>query len=145
MYHPSYYKKGPQKSKFKITEKNKWLRIGKQSSFNPLGFFALFHYVRVSPRDHSSRIYTLLKYGIKKDKNTGVGCHSLLWGIFLTQGTNPDLLHCRWVFYRLSHEGSPLEKSSKKRSCPHSRCPERAWTLPQASHWVPLTPTLTIC
>ena len=26
-------------------------------------------------------------------KNTGVGCHFLLQGIFLTQGLNPGLLH----------------------------------------------------
>ena len=26
-------------------------------------------------------------------KNTGVGCHALLQGIFPTQGSNPDLLH----------------------------------------------------
>ena len=25
-------------------------------------------------------------------KNTGVGCHSVLWGIYATQGLNPDLL-----------------------------------------------------
>ena len=28
-------------------------------------------------------------------KSTGVGCHFLLQGIFLTQGSNPGLLHCR--------------------------------------------------
>ena len=28
-------------------------------------------------------------------KNTGVGCHFLLQGIFLTQGSNPGLWHCR--------------------------------------------------
>ena len=28
-------------------------------------------------------------------KYTGVGCHFLLQGIFLTQGSNPGLLHCR--------------------------------------------------
>ena len=28
-------------------------------------------------------------------KNIGVGCHSLLQGIFLTQGLNPGLLHYR--------------------------------------------------
>ena len=28
-------------------------------------------------------------------KNTGVGSHSLLHGIFPTQGSNPRLLHCR--------------------------------------------------
>ena len=30
-------------------------------------------------------------------KDTGVGCHSLLQGIFLTQGLNPGLLHCRQI------------------------------------------------
>ena len=28
------------------------------------------------------------------DKNTEVGCHALLQGIFPTQGLNPHLLHC---------------------------------------------------
>ena len=32
-------------------------------------------------------------------KNTGVGCHSLLQGIFPTQGSNPHLLHCRKILY----------------------------------------------
>ena len=27
----------------------------------------------------------------------GVGCHFLLQGVFLTQGSNPCLLHCRWI------------------------------------------------
>ena len=36
------------------------------------------------------------------------GCHSLLQGIFLTQGSNPGLLHCREILYRLSHQGSPF-------------------------------------
>ena len=40
-------------------------------------------------------------------KNTGVGCHSFLQGIFLTQGSNWDLLHCRQILYHLSHQGSP--------------------------------------
>ena len=39
-------------------------------------------------------------------KNTGVGCHSLFQGIFLTQGLNPGLLHCRQLLYHLSHQGS---------------------------------------
>ena len=39
---------------------------------------------------------------------TGVGYHFLLWGFFLTQGSNPGLLHCRQILYRLSHRGSPL-------------------------------------
>ena len=32
-------------------------------------------------------------------KNTGVGCHFLLQGIFLTQGLNPHLLIGRWILY----------------------------------------------
>ena len=39
-------------------------------------------------------------------KNTGVGCHSLLQGIFLTQGLNAGLLHCKQILYHLSHQGS---------------------------------------
>ena len=35
-------------------------------------------------------------------KNAGVGCYFLL-GIFPTQGLNPDLLHCKWFLYWLSH------------------------------------------
>ena len=31
-------------------------------------------------------------------KNTGVGSHSLLQGIFLPQESNPGLLHCRQIF-----------------------------------------------
>ena len=40
-------------------------------------------------------------------KNTGVGCHALLQGIFPTQGLNQGLLHCRQMLYSLSHQGSP--------------------------------------
>ena len=41
-------------------------------------------------------------------KSTGVGCHFLLQRIFLTQGSNPGLLHCRQMLYSLSHQGSPI-------------------------------------
>ena len=34
---------------------------------------------------------------ILQAKNTGVGCHCLLQGFFLTQGLNLHLLHCRWI------------------------------------------------
>jgi len=39
-----------------------------------------------------------------------VGSHSLLQGIFLTQGSNPGLLPCRKIFYYLSHQGGPPNK-----------------------------------
>ena len=38
----------------------------------------------------------------------GVGCHFLLQGIFLTQRSNPCLLHCRQILYHLSYQGSHL-------------------------------------
>ena len=41
-------------------------------------------------------------------KNSGVGCHFLLQGIFLTQELNSGLLHGRQILYQLSSEGSPL-------------------------------------
>ena len=37
------------------------------------------------------------------NKNSGVDCHSLLQRIFLTQGSNPGLLHCRQILYHLSY------------------------------------------
>ena len=43
-------------------------------------------------------------------KSTGVGCRFLLQRIFPSQGSNPGLLHCRQMLYRLSYEGSPLTR-----------------------------------
>ena len=40
-------------------------------------------------------------------KNTGVGCHVLLQRIFLTQGSNQGLPHCKWIIYCPSHHASP--------------------------------------
>ena len=39
-------------------------------------------------------------------KNTRVGCHALLQGIFPTQGLNPGVPHCRW--YTHTHTLSPI-------------------------------------
>ena len=46
--------------------------------------------------------------GDSPGKNTGVGCHAFLQGIFPTQGLNPGLLHCMQVLYHLSHQGNSL-------------------------------------
>ena len=37
-----------------------------------------------------------------------MGCHFLLQGIFLTQESNPGLLHCRQILYQLNGKGSPM-------------------------------------
>ena len=43
-------------------------------------------------------------------KNIGVGSHSLLQGIFPTQGLNAGLLHCRQILYHLSHQRRIFER-----------------------------------
>ena len=52
--------------------------------------------------------YQLLPSMDSPGKNTGVGCHLLLQGIFPTQGSNPGLPHYRQTLYPLSHQGSPI-------------------------------------
>ena len=47
-------------------------------------------------------------HGDSPGKNTGVGCHSLLQGIFLTQGLNLGLLHCRYILHLVSHQGKMI-------------------------------------
>ena len=37
-----------------------------------------------------------------------MGCYFLLQGIFLTQGSNQDLLHCRQILCRLSYKEKPV-------------------------------------
>ena len=54
-------------------------------------------------------------------KNTGVASHSLLQGIFLTQGSNSGLQHCRLILYCLGPQRSLMSlicrilKKKKKR------------------------------
>ena len=52
------------------------------------------------PMDCSPVGYSV--HGGSPCKDTGVGCHALLQGIFPTQGSNPGLLHCRRILYQLS-------------------------------------------
>ena len=47
-----------------------------------------------------------------KPKNTGVGKLSLLPWIFPTQESNQGL-HCKWILYQLSYEGSPHSQGKK--------------------------------
>ena len=53
------------------------------------------------------------------DKNTGMGCHFLLQGIFPTQGLNPRLSHCRWILYRLNYKGAVLSSLQKLKGSIH--------------------------
>ena len=46
-------------------------------------------------------------YGDSPGRNTGVGCHFLLQGIFQIQGWNPGLPHCRQILYHWTYQESP--------------------------------------
>ena len=67
-------------------------------------------------------------HGNSPDKNTGVGCHALLQGIFPSQKLNPGILHGKQILYHLSHQGSPQQReiqvksqdSKKQRGCPEA-------------------------
>ena len=47
-------------------------------------------------------------HGDSPGKNTIVGYHALLQGIFPTQGSNTGFQHCSQILYHLSLEGSPI-------------------------------------
>ena len=61
----------------------------------------------VEPRSPASQADSLPSESPGKPKNTGVDSLSLLQGIFLTRELNWSLLHCRWILYPLSYQGSP--------------------------------------
>ena len=61
----------------------------------------------IEPRSPALQVDSLPAEPPGKPKNTGVSSLSLLQGIFLIQGSNPGLPHCRWVLYRLGHRESP--------------------------------------
>ena len=59
------------------------------------------------PRSPALQVDYLLTELAGKPQNTRVGSLSLLQGIFLTQESNYGLLHCRWILYQMSYQGSP--------------------------------------
>ena len=60
-------------------------------------------------------------------RNTRVGCHSLLQGIFQTQGSNSGVLHCRQILYSVSR--SVMSDSLQPHGLQHASilCP---WDFP---------------
>ena len=71
----------------------------------------------IKPRSPALQTDSLSSEPPGKPKNTGMGSLSLLQGIFLTQESNWGLLHCRWIFYQLSYQGSTAVLSA---GCPQS-------------------------
>ena len=72
-------------------------------------------------------------------KNTGVGCHILLQGIFLTQEWNPCLLRWQADSLPLYHLGRPLlVPKERKRDGKNSKGQKRSERERMAEQWVPL-------
>ena len=67
-----------------------------------------------------------------KPNNPGVGSLSLLQLIFLTQELHWGFLHCRWILYQLSYQGSYDEMTN---------CGIHEWVLCHVLHFQLLLPT----
>ena len=88
-----------------------------------------------NPRDCSPRGSSV--HGGSPGRNTGVGFHVLLQGIFPTQELDPGLPHCKRILYYVSHQGTvglpPALKhlfSSTKDSAPaRSGYPYTKWGI----------------
>ena len=71
-----------------------------------------------------------------------MGCHFLLQEIFMTQGLNPGLPHCRQTLYCLSHEGSGDHPMTNPPAIPADSFSDKQ---PECNNfspapWPPLTP-----
>ena len=62
--------------------------------------------------------------------NSVVGSLPLLQGIFLTQGLNPGLQHCRQILYQLNHKRSPWGGELTNNGVNHTPAAK-----PPISHW----------
>ena len=72
----------------------------------------------IKPRSPTLQVNSLLFELPGRPKNTEMGSLSLIQQFFPTQESNQSLLHCRWILYPLSHQGSPsLSHFSRVRLC----------------------------
>ena len=83
----------------------------------------------IKPRSPSLHVDSLSAEPQGKHKNTGVGNPSLLQGIFPTQESNPDLLHCRQILYQLSYQGSQLMVGRYSKSFQRQKGNNFDWNL----------------
>ena len=63
--------------------------------------------LEIEPRSPTLQVDSLPTEPPGKPEKTGVGSLSLLQQIFLTQGLNQGLLHCKRILYPLSYQGNP--------------------------------------
>ena len=99
-------------SEMKVTQSCLTLQPQLYSPCNSLGqnigVDSLFLLQGIKPSSPALQVDSLPAEPQGKPKDTGVGSLSLLQLIFLTQESNQGLLHCRWILYQLSYQGSPV-------------------------------------
>ena len=62
------------------------------------------HVILFNLIETSQKMLVIYQASISTWQNIEVGSHSLLQGIFLTQGSKLSLLHCRQILYSLSNQ-----------------------------------------
>ena len=99
----------------RIDEAIDWRRSGTTRGMQTLSVCVSCSVMSDSLQPHGLHNTRLLCPWDFPSKDPGVGCYFLLQGIFPTQGSNPGLLHCRQILYRLSCKGSPTGIHQKKK------------------------------
>ena len=77
------------------------------SNYHPIALISHTSKVKVKVTEPCLTLYDPSPWN-SRGQNTGMGSLSLLHGIFPTQELNWGLLHCRWILYQLSYQGSPM-------------------------------------
>ena len=108
-----------------------WIFI-KKPTHEPLRMPDLFKFLSESCSVMSD---SLPPHGLNSPgKNTGVGSHFFLQGIFPTQGSNPGLPHCRWILYQLRHQGSLRKPTHELLGMPDLGVPKTGPQVPPIFH-----------
>ena len=74
-------------------------------------------------------------HGDSPGKNTGVGCHALLQGIFPTQESNQGLLHCRQILYSRQNNYQGWNRSPAQVGCMRQVLRAGALGRPRGMGW----------
>ena len=104
---PIFMRKDDHKQYSYVTDNNEYFQLYPKDM---LTLYSLSDHSSLSRVRHFVNPWTdptrLLCPSDSPGKNTGLGCHFLLQGIFQTQGSSLGLLHCRQILYHLSHQGN---------------------------------------
>ena len=94
----------------------------------------------IEPRSSALQVDSLPAEPPGKTKNTGVGSLSLSPEDLSNPESNRGLLHCRWILYQLSYQGSPVsnivkikDKYAKNSNLRHTSGPQQKYKVCEES------------